>query len=240
MEEITVYKLKDMNLKGATAINGLPSAGLVSAITANYLIGALELDQIAALDSPAFPAISMIYNAKPKLPARIYADEKAKIVVFISEFSPLPYLIRPLAYTIFDFIEQKKCSRIIAPEMMPIHDGDMEVYGVGSTDNARATMQKSQIKPIVHGIIAGIPGVLLNEGRRRNFDVITLIAQARQELSNARAAAMLIEKISKIADISIDTVPLNRESERIEKWIKNLREQSKTAAKSQDHLNMYG
>lgn len=239
-DKITIYPLKEVNLKGATVINGFPSSGLVSAITANYLIGALKLDQIAALDSPSFPPVSMIYNAKPKFPARIYADEKSRLVVFISEFSPLPYLIRPLADAIFGFVEKKRCSRIIAPEMMPVHDGNIEIYGVGSTDNARSIIQEMDMKPIVHGIVAGISGVLLNEGRKRNFDVITMVAQARPDVSNARAAVMMIEKISRIIDISIDLTPLNRESERIEKWIKNLREQSKTATKSKDHLEMYG
>jgi len=54
MDEITMYPFKDLNLKGATIINGFPTAGLSSAITANYLIGALKLDQIAALDSLDF------------------------------------------------------------------------------------------------------------------------------------------------------------------------------------------
>jgi len=33
MDEITVYQFKDVNLKGATVINGFPTAGLASAIT---------------------------------------------------------------------------------------------------------------------------------------------------------------------------------------------------------------
>lgn len=239
MEEITMYPYKEMNLKGATVINGFPTAGLVSAITANYLIGALNLDQIAVLDSPEFPPVSMIYDTKPKFPARIYADEKAKIAVFLSEFTPFPILVRPLAKVIFDFIDKNKCSRIIAPEVMPAEGENLEVFGVGSTDNARAAMQKAGIKLISHGIITGISGVLLNDGRRRNFDVITLIAQARPEMLDARAAAMLIGMIGKIVKISIDIEPLYREAERIEARIRSLREESKKATRLSSFQDMY-
>ncbi|MCX9012510.1 MAG: PAC2 family protein [Candidatus Methanoperedens sp.] len=171
MEEITVYILKDMDLKGATVINGFPTAGLVSAITANYLIGTLKLDQIAFLDSLEFPPVSMIYDNKPKFPARIYGDEKAKLVIFLSEFTPLINLIRPLADTVFDFVDKNQCSNIIAPEAMPARGETLEVFGVGSTDSARAKISELGIKPISYGVITGIPGVMLNEGRKRDFDV---------------------------------------------------------------------
>jgi len=239
MVEITMYKYKEMNLKGATVINGFPTAGLVSTITANYLIAALNLDQIAVLDSPEFPPVSMIYDAKPKFPARIYGDEKAKIAVFLSEFTPTPYLVRPLANKIFSFIDENKCSRIIAPEVMPAEGENPEVFGVGSTDNARATMKKLGIKPILLGIITGISGILLNEGRRLNFDVIALVAQARPDMPDARAAARLIEAISKIVQISIDIGPLFREAEKIENRIRELREQSKAATRAPGLQNMY-
>lgn len=240
MDEITIYPFKDFDLKGATVINGFPTAGLASAIIANYLIGALKLDQIAALDSLDFPPVSMIYDGKPKFPARIYGDEKSKIAVFLSEFTPLSYLVRPLANVMFDFIEKKKCSRIIAPEAMHIHDGNYEIYGVGSTDSARKAIDKLGIKQISHGIIAGVSGVLLNEGRRRNFDVITMLAPVKPDIPDARAAAIMIENISKAIKIKIDVEPLNQEAERIEKRIKNLREQSKVATKqSTDYHNMY-
>ena len=239
VDGITVYELKDLDLKGATVINGFPTAGLVSAITANYLIGTLKLDQIAFLDSPEFPPVSMIYDNKPKFPARIYADEKANLVIFLSEFTPLINLIRPLADTVFDFIDKKQCSKIIAPEGMPAQGETQEVFGVGSTDRARSIINELRIKPIMHGIITGISGVMLNEGKKRDFDVITLLAQARPDMPDARAAAMLIERISKIIRIKIDIEPLYREAEQIEARIRSLREQSKAATQPSTFQNMY-
>lgn len=46
--------------------------------------------------------------------------------------------------------------------------------------------------------------------------MITLVAQARPEMPDARAAAMLIEKINRIVHINIDIELLYREAEKTE------------------------
>jgi uncharacterized protein len=241
MVEILIHKFKDMDLKGATVVNGFPSLGLVSTITANYLIGTINLDQIGALDSEAFPPVSMIYAAKPKFPARIYADENAKIVVFLSEFTPIPQLVRPIARAILDWTKKNKCARIVAPEVISISEASkIHVFGVASTDRAREEMKKLHIRPFTQGMVSGITGVFLNEGRRQNIDVYALLAQARPEIPDARAAAKIIEVIDKLVPtIEIEVEPLYAEAERIEAYVKKLREQAKPAFEPSTPENMY-
>ena len=52
--------------------------------------------------------------------------------------------------------------------------------------------------PFAEGVITGIAGVLLNEGRRRGFDVLTFLAEAQSDYPDARAAAKVIETINAI------------------------------------------
>jgi len=243
MEKIFVHKFKDLRLEGATIINGFPTGGLVSTIAANYLIGALKLDQIGALDSEAFPPVSMIYANKPKFPARIYAGEESKVVVFLSEFTPFLSLARPIAELMVTWAKEYRCSRIIAPEVITVDESearDLEVYGVGSTDNTREVMKKLEIKKFMRGMITGISGVLLNEGRRIGFDVYSLVAAVKPEVSDARAAAKVTEVIGKLTPvIKIDVEPLYEEAEKIEKFIKRLREQARTATEPTTPTEMY-
>jgi uncharacterized protein len=239
---IEIHKFKEMNLENATVVNGFPSLGLVSTITANYLIGALNLDQIGALDSDEFPPVSMIYASKPKFPARIYADEKAKIVVFLSEFTPLPHLVRTIARTMLSWAIDHKCWRIVAPEVVSAKgaDKDLQVFGVGSTERAREELKMLNVKPFVQGMVSGISGILLNESRRRNFDVVALLAQARPGIPDARAAAKIIEVIdSFMPTLEVDVEPLYEEAEKIEAYVKRLREQAKPATEPSSPMDMY-
>lgn len=236
MADITIHKFKDMNLKGATIINGFPTVGLVSTIAANYLIPTLKLDQISALDSSAFPPVSMIYAGKPKFPARIFADEKLKLVVFLSEFNFGSGLARPIANRVLQWAIENKCERIIAPEGFPCEENGknadlcetLEVYAVGSTDSARKDIKLHGIKQLETGVISGVSGILLNEGRRLDFDVIALLADVRPNIPDARAAAKVIEIIDKLVfGLNIDIKPLYTQAEAIENYLKGLKKQAK-------------
>ena len=201
MSDIRIFELKKTDLKGATVIDGFPSIGLVSSIVANYLVNALELEQIGIMDSSFFPSISLIRNAQPLNTVRIYASERVRgtdeedvdqIVVFISEFQPPPNLIKPISSAILDWIQEQRCSRLISPEglviereeeegELPPEDGppkdedndieskirNLELFGVGSTPRARKLLDDHDISPFVEGVITGVAGVLLNEGKRQ-------------------------------------------------------------------------
>jgi uncharacterized protein len=243
--EVEIRKFKDMNLKGGTIIEGFPSVGLASTIASNYLIGTLDLDQICALESNYFPPISMIYAKKPKFPARVYASEKHKLAVFLSEFTPLPNLSRPLAMELLKWAKEQGCIRIISPEGLRIEgvlkeEKEPRVWGVGSTDEAREQLKKCGIEQLEAGMIAGVAGVLLNEGRWRSFDIISLLVEARPNIPDARAAAKLIEAIDKLLpDVKIEIKPLYEKAGNIEGHLKKLREQAEPAM--QEPLpGMYG
>ncbi len=276
MSDINIYELKKTNLRGATVIDGFPSIGLVSSIVANYLVNALELEQIGIMDSNFFPSISLIRNAQPLNTVRIYASERVRgtdeedvdqIVVFISEFQPPPNLIKPISSAILDWIQEQRCSMLISPEGLvierpeaepeeeseepPEEDNDdieskiknLELFGVGSTPNARKLLDDHDISPFVEGVITGVAGVLLNEGKRRDFDVVSLLAEAHSNYPDARAAARIIEVLDRLVlNIHIDSKPLYKEAEAIEMQIKSIRSQAKTSKvmKAPPSPRMYG
>lgn len=276
MSDIRIYELKKTNLRGATVIDGFPSIGLVSSIVANYLVNALELEQIGIMDSNFFPSISLIRNAQPLNTVRIYASERVRgsdeedvdqIVVFISEFQPPPNLIKPIAAAILDWIQEQRCHALISPEGLvierpeedipeeegeepPEEDNDieskiknLELFGVGSTPNARKLLDDNDISPFIEGVITGVAGVLLNEGKRRDFDVISLLAEAHSNYPDARAAARIIEVLDRLVlNIHIDSKPLYKEAEAIEMQIRSIRSQAKTSKvmKAPPSPRMYG
>ena len=198
----------------------------------------MNIGQICGLDSDEFPPVSMIYDSKPKFPARIYADEKAKIVVFLSEFTPHPPMARNVANTVLSFAEESGCSRIISPETQILDDDGPKLFGIGSTDAARKELEQLEIEPLIHSMIPGISGVLLNEGKIRGLKVLVPIAQKSSNISDARTAAHVIEMINKlIHTINIDLEPLYNEAENVEKHLTVLRKQA--AKPTDDHYGMY-
>ena len=230
---IDLYKFKDVDLKDGTVMVGHPSVGMISSIAISYLVDKLDLDQIAALDSDQFPPISLIFNNKPKCPARIYAREDIKIAAIVSEFIPSPAIVRPLARKILEWTKENGCKRIIALEgLVSSKSGKTEVYYVTSLDKETERMKKMRIKakPLNVGMITGVSAILLNEGRRENFDVVSLLGEARPDMPDSEAAAQLVSVIDQMfPEIKIDVSPLLKEAKMLEERIKKLKQQAKPA-----------
>jgi len=244
---VEIRSFKQMDLAGGVVIESFPSVGLVTTIAGTYLISSLHLDQIAAIDSAWFPPVSMIYAGKPKFPGRIYASTQHKIAVCLSEFTPPPYLDRFIAKTILAWAREQKCSLVITPCGVPMLEEraldtpeKLLIYGVGTTDIARRKLTDAGIHTLEFGVVPGISGALLNEGRWNNFDTIALLVEAYRGIPDARAAAAIMEAIDKLLpQVELDVSPLYREAEQIENRLKTLREQAKSV-ESQISPAVYG
>lgn len=224
-----------MNLTNGTVLEAFPSVGLVSTIASSYLISTLNLDQICALESEEFPPISMVYSTKPKFPARIYAREDLLLAIFISEFPPPTKLHRPIAKRLLSWTQDEGCRRIICLEGLPKakpeeKKSEPELWGVGSNTAAREELDNGGVPQLEVGMISGVSGVLLNEGRWANFNVISLLAEAMPNFPDAHAAAKLVEGVNKlIPEIEIESQPLIKQAAEMERYLNTLKEQAKPA-----------
>jgi len=240
---IDLYKFKDVDLKDGTVIVGHPSVGMISSIAISYLVDKLDLDQVAALDSDQFPPIALVFNNKPKCPARIYAREDLKIAAIVSEFVPSPLIVRPLARKILEWAEENGCKRIITLEgLVSSGDGEIEIYHVNSLDKESEKMKKMRIsaKPLNVGMITGVSAALLNEGRRENFDVMCLLGEARPNIPDSEAAAKLVGVVDQIfPEIKIDVSPLLEDAKMLEERMKKLKQQAKPAVVPKEEAVMY-
>ena len=232
MPTVEIRTLKEVDLKGGTVVAAFPSVGLVSTISATYMIQMLPTDQVCALESEDFPSVSMIYAKKPKFPARVYASPGHKLAIFICEM-PLPTRIhRPVAYALLDWGKAHGVRQIVSLEGLPMESDPTRpagpaVWAVGSTDRARKELEKHKIDQLETGMIAGVTGVLLNEGRWRNQDVIALLAEARPDLPDAHAAVSLVHALDELLeDVTIDLGPLQQQARELEEFLQRLKQQA--------------
>lgn len=234
MEKVDMRTFREVDLRGGTVVEGFPTVGMVSTIACTYLISTLKMDQICAIDDEEFPPLSMVYARKPKFPARVYAHDEKKLAAFLCEV-PIPSRIhRKVARCLLDWAKKHECKRIISLEGLPLPEGgneqDIQVWGVGSTDRARDDLDKAKIQQLESGMISGVSGVLLNEGRWANFDTIALLAEARPDLPDALAAAKLVRAVDDLLpEIEIDLEPLLTEAKELEVQLASLKVQAKPA-----------
>ena len=234
MAKIEFRTFKEVDLTGGTVIEAIPSVELVSTIAATYMITTLPTDQVCALDSDDFPALSMVYAYKPKFPVRIYALPEAKLSIFIAEVPLPPRVHRSLALELLRWATTHKCRQIVSLEGLPVPADEplkeIEVWGVGSTDTARKSLKDAGIRQLETGVISGVSGVLLNEARWQFYDVITLLAEARPTIPDANAAARLLETVDiLLPEVKLDLEPLKDQAKALETHLHKLREEAMPA-----------
>ena len=214
-------------------IEGFPSVGLASAIAGTYIVGCLKLDQIAAIDSARFPSVSIISAEKPEFPARIYASEEHKIAVCLSEFTMPPDLDVSVARSILSWSREGKCSLVISSCGLPAteHDNqkrrDTVIFGVGSNEHTRLKLKNAGVSLMDSGLVPGITGALLNEGRLSNINVAGLIFELHPEIPDARVVAGIVETITKLMpQLHLDLAPLLQDVNKVENRLKTMTQQT--------------
>ena len=202
MVDVTVRAFKEVPLAGGTLVVSIPHVGVGSLILTDFILESLNMDQIACLDSDAFPAIAMMRRGKPRFPVRIHADPRSGVAVLRCEFSPVPGLIRPLARAILDWAHARGIAQVIALDglMSPedLEPPAPQIFVAAGTEHARQRLAKTGLREFDEGILGGVAAMLLLEARFLPFDVLTLFSAFDNPVDDARASLELGEALKRL------------------------------------------
>jgi len=217
VETTPVKKLK-------TCLIGLPDVGLVGLITVNHIIGTLNLDEMAYLDSSILPPILVIHKGEPKAPIRVFA--KGDLAVLTSEI-PIPQsLIPPLSQRIVEWSKSKGVELLISvggiaiPNRLEIDQP--EVYGVVSSDHVKSILTQSKTPVLEEGFMVGPHASILKESMKNGLDNLILMAQSHYQYPDPGAAAATVAVVNKLLNLKIDVKSLLDQAEEIRLKLREL------------------
>jgi uncharacterized protein len=243
-QPFVIKTLKKMNLKGGTVIDGFATTGITNTIASECILHSINTQLIATIESSYFSQLSVIRNAIPYFPVRIYANEELKTSIFISEISIDPSLYFFIGNTMLNWAKDNECNLIISSSNIvnppqqteTISSKEYSITGIGNTVGARNRLKDSKISLLKNGTIGGIPAVLLNQSSELGIDVVILLVKIVEGIPDFRAAAELSTTISRLVPgVSCDVPLLLQEAERIEKEIAKIKTQD-----TESELNAYG
>jgi uncharacterized protein len=161
-----------------------------------------------------------------------------KVVLIASEIQVIPELNLPLADTLLDWCTENGVGATILidsyaqgiGQQHSIFDDDQSdetILGIGSTDASHNTLKELGVPLLKQGVVGGITGVMMGEGRRREIDVMAILAESGGEIGgsmpDARAAARIIECLDDLLPaVHLDPEPLLAEAQRIEGEIREM------------------
>ncbi len=228
--KIEIREYKKINLKEGILFIGIPSGGFMNLILANYYISKFNLDSMAYIYSELFPPVTFIYKGKPKFPARIHADEKLKFAVVTAEFAPHPLLSRIIGKVLCEWAEKNDIHSIVMVDEVFVEASkeNLEIYGIGSTDEARALLKEKGIQQFEYGMLIGLPAVILDECRWLNIDTYCLLIEIDPQQPSFKIISNVLNTINRLfPNIATEVEPLVRELENLETQIKEIRKKAK-------------
>ncbi|MDE1725342.1 MAG: proteasome assembly chaperone family protein [Thaumarchaeota archaeon] len=220
--EVFVKEISPIDIKEGYLIDGFPYTGLANAIATESLVNTTSQFELAGvLDSELFPPISIVRDEVPNFPARILVNKNLKVAVFLSYLTPHESIHRDVARVMLKWAKEHKCSFIVSSAAIKGDNETPSVIGVGSTDMAKEKLRQANIPILKNGTVPGIPGILLNEGKIENINVLVLLCKAKESGPDFRAGAEICMAMSKLVPgASCDLKSLLNEAEGIEENLK--------------------
>ncbi len=240
--KVELREVEKPKVKNPVIIEGFPGVGMIGTIAAAHLAEKLDMKLVGYFASPQFPPITAIHNFKPVSPARVYASEKHNIIVLFSEFVIPSNIVFPLSQAIIEYAKDKKARIIYSLAGVASPTPDEKIYGIASTREIAELLKKNGVELIREGATQGVSGVLIAECANRNMPAANLMVQTAAPL-DPKAAAKVLDKLSKIVGFDAKTPELVAQGDQIEGSIREAVEKMKTLHqdyKTMEENPMYG
>lgn len=216
---VDIREVEKVKLKNAIMIEGFPGIGMIGTISASYMAEKLGMKIIGYISSSHFPPIAAIHDYMPVSPARIYASEKHNLIILFSEFVIPSEVAYALSQRILKYAKDKGVREIISLAGIASDNPTDKIYGIGSTPAVVEKLKKAGIEVIKEGATQGVSGLLIAECASEKFPASNLLIQTSKPME-PKGSAKLLNKLSEIIKVPIDTKPLLAEGDVIEDKIK--------------------
>ena len=223
---------------GNILLSSFPSAGLATTVAGHYMVRALKLPRVGRFESADLSPVAVVQGGEVHPTIRVYGRPDLGLV--LSEFPPSPSQANAVARTILDGAERRKARMLVCLEGVVPHPSGDEESDAEPADSGDAgehvwvafsrrdpalvsAFERTDAHPLEEGVIGGVSGALLVQGIGRTVPVVALLVSARsaEGLPDHRAGAALIETLDRLLpELKIDTGPLRKQAEQIERMLR--------------------
>lgn len=216
-EEMRVVEATPFDARKQALIIGVPDIGLVGPIAASHIVQSLGMAEIGYVESDILPPVVIVHKNHPRPPLRLYGSEN--LAVMTTEVALTPRSIFHLTRTLTRWAKMRNIEFVVGmtglavPNRMEVEKPT--VYAVGSTDNAKALIQKAEIPTFDEGVLVGTYALLIRECLRENQPNITFLAESHFQFPDPGASASTIQSLNSLLNLNIGVQELLDKAEEI-------------------------
>ncbi len=239
---VQIVRTMEIDAKNPLILVGFPGVGLVGSVATSYFVEKGGFKMAGYVTSDEFAPLAAIHNYMPLPPVRIYYSKDKNMVVVLSEIVVPVAVSNEMARTILDFAKALNSQKIISVGGISLKEAEGAVYLVGNTKNEVDGLINKKIgKSIKEGATTGVTGTLLAMGSVTGYSILAVLAEASPDFVDPKAASNALQALSKIIDVPINTLELEKEARVLAQGAKESAIKSKAMGKkSGPSGGMYG
>lgn len=233
LDGLLLMEYEEFELKHPSfLVLGLPDTGLVGVISANHMVEALGMKEVAGIDVVTMmPPVAVISNGVVRPPLRIFV--KDNLMALTAEAPVPPGSVYALAKMLVDYAMKRGVDYIVSivgvasPNRINVEKP--RVYWIASNEKARRLVEGLGLEGFTNGYLVGPYALILKNAIRARMPNLVLLADAYIEFPDPEAAAEVLNVLSKIAGVEIETKKLLEQAEMIRLRLRGLMKQTKQA-----------
>ncbi len=226
---------------GAVLVCGLPGSGYVGKLAADHLVSSFKLKRVAEYSSGTFPPQVSVREDGTVDPPRgelFFAPARKGKYLFVFTADAQPTTAEG-EYELSDAVVRfaKKCGvkRVytLAAYITGSFSSSPKVYGAGTSRAMLKALTDNGVTLMKDGGISGMNGLLIGMAALRGLEGACLLGETSGYVVDAGASKAVLELLSKVIGLPIDTSKLKEKAEETQKVISQLQamaEQSREAA----------
>lgn len=209
---------------------GLPGSGYVGKLAADHLVSTFKLKKVAEYASPTFPpqiSVKEDGTVDPPKGDMYFATIKRGMGVFVFTADTQPTTSEG-EYELSDAVVKfaKKCGvkRVytLAAYITGSFAKSPRVFGTGTSKGIADLLAENGVTLMKDGGISGMNGLLIGIAALRGLEGACLLGETSGYVVDAGASKAVLELLSKVLGIPIDTSKLEAKAEETRKVISQL------------------
>lgn len=220
---------------------GLPGSGYVGKLAADHLVSSFSLKKVAEYTSSTFPPQVSVKEDGTVDPPRgelFYAATKEGRSLFVFTADAQPTTSEgeyALSDAVVKFASRCGVKKVytLAAYITGSFSNSPRVYGAATSKGMMESLKEKGVTLMKDGGISGMNGLLIGVAALRGLEGACLLGETSGYVVDAGASKAVLQLLSKVVDMPIDTSKLEEKAEETQKVISQLQamaEQSRETA----------
>lgn len=205
-------------------VAGFSEFGLAGLTAVDYLADRTALEPVGHVRTEGLPSITPFTGGRPRHPTRLHAADAVPVTALVSEQFVPTWAAEAVGGSVLEWVDDSGVDEICVATGVPVSHGpeDHKTFWIATEDFEDRRLDEADLPPMANGFLDGVPAALLERGIDTDLRVGVFVTPVHAQAPDAEAALRLLEALSTVYDLDLDTGPLEAFAEEVREYYGDL------------------